>query len=106
MLAGLIRWSLSNRALVVALFFLMAAGGLYAATRIPVDAVPDLVNVQVQVVTESGTLSPLEVERYVTYPVELAVSGLPGVEEVRHSTSDHHHLSVSVGLLWLPAPEL
>ena len=83
MLAGLIRWSLSNRALVVALFVLMAAGGLYAATRIPVDAVPDLVNVQVQVVTESGTLSPLEVERYVTYPVELAVSGLPGVEEVR-----------------------
>ena len=79
MLAGLIRWSLSNRALVVALFLLMAAGGLYAATRIPVDAVPDLVNVQVQVVTESGTLSPLEVERYVTYPVELAVSGLPGV---------------------------
>jgi len=82
-LSGLIEWSLSNRVLVIALFVLLAVGGVYSATRIPVDAVPDLVNVQVQVVTEAGTLSPLEVERYITYPVELAVSGLPDVEEVR-----------------------
>ena len=58
MLSGVIEWSLSNRALVIALFVLMALSGLYAATRIPVDAVPDLVNVQVQVVTEAGTLPP------------------------------------------------
>ena len=83
MLTGVIEWSLANRALVIALFVLMALGGLYAATQIPVDAVPDLVNVQVQVVTEAGTLPPLEVERLITYPVELAMSGLPGVEEVR-----------------------
>ena len=83
MLSGVIEWSLSNRALVIALFVLMSLGGLYAATRIPVDAVPDLVNVQVQVVTEAGTLPPLEVERLITYPVELAMSGLPGVEELR-----------------------
>ncbi len=83
MLSGVITWSLSNRALVIALFVLMALSGLYAATRIPVDAVPDLVNVQVQVVTEAGTLPPLEVERLITYPVELAMSGLPGVEELR-----------------------
>jgi len=82
-LSGLIEWSLSNRVLVIALFILMAVGGLYAATKIPVDAVPDLVNVQVQVVTEAGTMSPLEVERYVTYPVELSMSGLPHVEEIR-----------------------
>jgi len=82
-LSGLIEWSLSNRVLVIALFVLLAVGGVYSATRSPVDAVPDLVNVQVQVVTEAGTLSPLEVERYITYPVELAVSGLPDVEEVR-----------------------
>ena len=83
MLAGVIEWSLANRALVIALFILMALGGLFAAARIPVDAVPDLVNTQVQVVTEAGTLPPLEVERLITYPVELAVSGLPGVEETR-----------------------
>ena len=83
MLSGLIDWSLSNRALVIALFVLMGLGGLYAATQIPVDAVPDLVNIQVQVVTEAGTLPPLEVERLITYPVELAMSGLPDVEELR-----------------------
>jgi cobalt-zinc-cadmium resistance protein CzcA len=82
-LSGVIEWSLANRAMVVAFFILMALGGLYAATQIPVDAVPDLVNIQVQVVTEVGTLPPLEVERLVTYPVELAVSGLPDVEETR-----------------------
>ncbi len=83
MLTGIIEWSLANRALVIALFVLMACGGLFAATRIPVDAVPDLVNVQVQVVTEAGTLPPVEVERAITYPVERAVSGLPHVEEIR-----------------------
>jgi len=82
-LTGVIEWSLANRALVIALFVLMALGGFYAATQIPVDAVPDLVNVQVQVVTEAGTLPPLEVERLITYPVELAMSGLPDVEELR-----------------------
>ena len=83
MLSGVIEWSLANRVIVLALFVLMGIGGLFAATQIPVDAVPDLVNIQVQVVTEAGTLSPLEVERYITYPVELAVSGLPDVEEIR-----------------------
>ncbi len=83
MLTGVIEWSLANRALVIAFFVLMALGGLFAATQIPVDAVPDLVNIQVQVVTEAGTLPPLEVERSITYPVELAVSGLPNVEEIR-----------------------
>ncbi|MFM1996661.1 MAG: Cobalt-zinc-cadmium resistance protein CzcA [Planctomycetota bacterium] len=83
MLSGLIEWSLGNRPLVIALFVLLALGGLYAATQVPVDAVPDLVNIQVQVVTEAGTLPPLEVERAVTYPVELAMSGLPDVEEIR-----------------------
>jgi cobalt-zinc-cadmium resistance protein CzcA len=82
-LSGVIEWSLANRAMVIALFVLMALGGLYAATQIPVDAVPDLVNIQVQVVTEVGTLPPLEVERLVTYPIELAVGGLPDVVETR-----------------------
>ncbi|MBM3953946.1 MAG: efflux RND transporter permease subunit [Planctomycetes bacterium] len=83
MLTGIIEWSLANRALVIALFVLMACAGLFAATRIPVDAVPDLVNIQVQVVTEAGALPPVEVERSITYPVERAVSGLPGIEEIR-----------------------
>ena len=83
MLSRLIDWSLDNRLLVAVLFLLMAIGGGVAATQIPVDAVPDLVNIQVQVVTDAGTLPPLEVERFVSYPVELAMSGLPNVEEIR-----------------------
>jgi heavy metal efflux system protein len=82
-LSRLIDWSLDNRLLVAVLFLLMAIGGGVAATQIPVDAVPDLVNIQVQVVTDAGTLPPLEVERFVSYPVELAMSGLPNVEEIR-----------------------
>ena len=61
----------------------MACAGVYSAWHLPIDAVPDMTNVQVQVVTDAGSLSPVEVERYVTYPVETTMGGLPGVEEIR-----------------------
>ncbi|MCA9086477.1 MAG: efflux RND transporter permease subunit, partial [Planctomycetaceae bacterium] len=83
MLTKLIELSLTNRGLVLILTFLMAAAGLYSAIHLPIDAVPDMTNVQVQVVTEAGSLSPIEVERYVTYPVENTMGGLPNVEELR-----------------------
>ncbi len=83
MLTSLIEFSLNNRLLILVLVLLMAASGLYCAVNIPVDAVPDMTNVQVQVVTEAGALSPLEVEQYVTYPVEATMGGLPDVQEVR-----------------------
>ncbi len=83
MLSRLIEFSLANRFIVLVSTFLMAAGGLYSAIHLPIDAVPDMTNVQVQVVTDAGFLSPVEVERYVTYPVETAMGGLPQVEEVR-----------------------
>ena len=83
MLSHLIKFSLANRFIVLVLTFLMAAGGLYSALHLPIDAVPDMTNVQVQVVTDAGFLSPVEVERYVTYPVETSMGGLPKVEEVR-----------------------
>lgn len=83
MLSSLIDLSLENKFLVICLVGLMAVGGVASALVIPVDAVPDLTNVQVQVVTEAGALSPVEVERYITYPVETAMAGLPDVEEVR-----------------------
>ena len=51
--------------------------------NIPIDALPDLTNVQVLVVTEAGALAPLEVERFVTNPVESTMNGLPDVEEIR-----------------------
>tara|TARA_R110002072_G_scaffold173600_2_gene328416 strand:- start:209048 stop:212149 length:3102 start_codon:yes stop_codon:yes gene_type:complete len=83
MLIHLINFSLQNRFLVLTGTLLMALGGLYAAVHLPIDAVPDMTNVQVQVMTDAGSLSPVEVERYVTNPVEWAMSGLPKVEEVR-----------------------
>jgi len=83
MLEKLIDISLANRMLVISLVFIMAAMGVYSAVNLPIDAVPDMTNVQVQIVTEAGALSPLEVEQYVTSPVELTMSGLPNVEEIR-----------------------
>ncbi|MFO0913744.1 MAG: CusA/CzcA family heavy metal efflux RND transporter [Pirellulales bacterium] len=83
MLSRLIEISLENRLLVIVLVGLVAALGLYNATQIPIDAVPDLTNTQVQVITEAGSLSPIEVERYVTYPVESTMGGLPHIEEIR-----------------------
>jgi len=83
MLSRLIEVSLTNRMLVLILVFLMAASGAYAALHLPIDAVPDMTNVQVQVVTDAGSLSPIEVERYVTYSVESVMGGLPNIEELR-----------------------
>ncbi|MEZ6108832.1 MAG: efflux RND transporter permease subunit [Pirellulaceae bacterium] len=83
MLTHLIEFSLKNRFLVFMATLLVAAAGLRAAWLLPIDAVPDMTNVQVQVVTDAGSASPLEVERYVTFPIEGTMRGLPGVEEIR-----------------------
>lgn len=61
----------------------MAFAGLNAALHLPIDAVPDMTNVQVTVITDAGSLSPVEVERYVTQPVEVTMGGLPDVEQLR-----------------------
>ena len=83
MLSRLIDFCLNNQLLIIILVLLMSAAGVYCALTIPIDAVPDMTNVQVPVVTEAGSLSPVEVERYITYPVEMAMGGLPGIEEIR-----------------------
>ena len=74
---------LQQRLIVVALVGLLIGGGIWSAIRLPIDAVPDVTNVQVQINTASPALSPLEIERQITTPVELAMGGLPGLEEVR-----------------------
>lgn len=83
MLTRIIELSLNHRGLVLILTMLMAASGIYSALHLPIDAVPDMTNVQVQVITDAASLSPVEVERYVTYPVENTMGGLPDVEELR-----------------------
>ncbi len=83
MLNGLIETALRNRFLVLAGTLLIAGVGVYSAFLLPIDAVPDLTNVQVQIITEAPALSPTEVESILTIPVEGAMSGLPNVEQIR-----------------------
>ncbi len=83
MIERLLEWSLRNRFLVLALTVLLIGGGVWALRGLPIDAVPDVTNVQVQVLTTAPALGPEEVERFVTTPVELAMSGLPGLTELR-----------------------
>ena len=78
-----IAFALKNRLLVLALTGLLIGVGVWSMLRLPIDAVPDVTNVQVQINTNAPALSPLEVERQITLPVELAMFGLPGLEQIR-----------------------
>lgn len=83
MLARIVEFSVLNRFMVIFAVLLVAAIGVRAVQHVPIDAVPDVTNVQVQVLTSAPALAPLEVEQLITFPVESALSGIPGVEEVR-----------------------
>jgi len=83
MLDRIIRYSVSHK-LIIALVTLSIAGfGVFALFNIPLGAVPDITNNQVQVITTSTKLSTQDVEQFITYPVELEMSNLPGVQEIR-----------------------
>ena len=83
MLSSLIASCLANRWLILVALLITAAGGIYTAAHLQVDAFPDLTNNQVTVITESGPMSPAEVERLVTYPIETALMGVPRMIELR-----------------------
>jgi cobalt-zinc-cadmium resistance protein CzcA len=83
LLSAIVHWSLANRPLVLVASLLLIALGVHSAVRLPIDAVPDVTDVQVQVITAAPALSPLEVEQYVTVPVERALAGVPKSTEIR-----------------------
>ncbi len=83
MLNGLIKEALSQRFVMVVIALALIGFGIRAATHLSVDAFPDVTNVQVQVATEAPGRSPEEVERFVTVPLEIAMTGLPGLTEMR-----------------------
>ncbi|MET0753887.1 MAG: CusA/CzcA family heavy metal efflux RND transporter [Pyrinomonadaceae bacterium] len=83
MINALIKFSVANRLIVLLLVAIMAVAGFYSLQNLPIDAVPDVTNVQVQVLTAAPSLAPLEIERQITFPIEVAMSGLPDVEEIR-----------------------
>jgi len=79
----IIRASIAHRWLVMLAVLAMAVLGVYNYQRLPIDAVPDVTNVQVQINTHVPGYSPLETEQRVTYPIEAVLSGLPGLEQFR-----------------------
>lgn len=83
MLEKIIEFSIKNKLIVFLFTLTIAAFGLYAVFKIPVGAVPDITNNQVQVITTSGNLSTQEIEQYITAPVEMEMANLPGVQEIR-----------------------
>ena len=83
MIAFLLEFSLRQRILVLGLTCLLSVAGVFAFQSIPIDAYPDVTNIQVQVLTDAPGLSPVEVERFITYPLELQMTGLPGLTEIR-----------------------
>jgi Cu(I)/Ag(I) efflux system membrane protein CusA/SilA len=83
MIAGIIRWSLRNRFLVVVLTVLLGVGGLWALKSTPVDAIPDLSDVQVIIKTSYPGQAPQVVEDQITYPLSTAMLSVPGARTVR-----------------------
>ena len=87
MLQRIIQFSIQNTIIVVLLTLAMALAGVFAFSRIPIDAIPDITNNQSQILTVAPTLATQEVEQFVTSPVELAVRSIPGVVELRSISS-------------------
>src|SRR6266436_186868 len=80
MIERILAWSVRSRWLVLLLTLAAAVSGVWSLTRLPIDAVPDITNVQVQVNAFAPALSPLEIEKQVTFPIEVALAGIPGLE--------------------------
>ncbi len=83
MLDLLIKLAIARRNLVMVVVAIVALLGLWNFNRLPIDAVPDITNVQVMINTEAPGFTPLEVEQRITYPLETALAGLPGLEYTR-----------------------
>jgi len=83
MIDTLLRISIARRWLVMFVVLITAAAGIWNYQRLPIDAVPDITNVQVQINTEAAGYSPLEIEQRITYLVEVAIAGLPHLEYTR-----------------------
>jgi len=83
MLSHVINLSIRNKFIVLLFTLFLICFGLYSLTQIPIGAVPDVTNNQVQVITTSRNLSTQDMEQFITYPVELEMANLPGVKEIR-----------------------
>lgn len=82
----IVRFALKSKTWILVLFGSMVAAGFFYTVSLPIDAVPDITNVQVMINTRTGALAPEEIETTVTFPIETELSGLQNVEEVRSIT--------------------
>ena len=83
MINRIISYSVSNKLIIGLMTLALIVGGIWSMTKVPIDAVPDITNNQVQVITQSPNLATEDIEQFVTFPVELAMANLPGVLEIR-----------------------
>lgn len=83
MIEAIVRFSIERRYLMLGLILLLIGAGLWSYQRLPIDAVPDITNVQVQINTEAPGYSPLEAEQRITFVVETALYGLPKLKYTR-----------------------
>ena len=83
MIERIISFALRQRLLIIVATAALAVFGIYAYTKLPVDAFPDVTNIQVQVITEAPGRSPEEVEKFITYPVEIQMMGIPKITDMR-----------------------
>ncbi|MFT5759479.1 MAG: cobalt-zinc-cadmium resistance protein CzcA, partial [Alteromonadaceae bacterium] len=83
MLEYLLRFSIRRNSIIMLAVLAFAGLGLWNFTKLPIDAVPDITNVQVMINTEAAGYTPLEVEQRVTYPLETALAGLPNLVSTR-----------------------
>lgn len=86
MLEKIISLTLKQKGMIIFFSLLIVAFGLYSYLTLPIDAFPDVTNIQVEVVSHADGLSAIEIERNVTYPIEMAMRGLPDVEQMRSVT--------------------
>ncbi|MCB0516586.1 MAG: CusA/CzcA family heavy metal efflux RND transporter [Bacteroidetes bacterium] len=83
MLDKIIKFSIKNKIVIGIMTFLLILWGVWSATKLPIDAVPDITNNQVQIFTTCPTLAGQEVEQLVTFPIEQSIANIPNIEEVR-----------------------
>lgn len=83
MLERIIDFSLKHKLIILLFTIVVLAYGVYSVFHIPIGAVPDITNNQVQVITTSSNLSTEDIEQFITYPIEIEMANLPGVQEIR-----------------------
>src|SRR5262249_30705153 len=83
MIEKIVRFSIYNKLFVIMLTLAAAGYGIYAFRHLPIDAVPDITNNQIQINTLAAGLSPYDVEKQITFPVENALASIPGLETTR-----------------------